>query len=66
MQLIAVTVPALATEYDTARYGIGPDQLLSRSAQMAFWKDANGHMGTVSISADCSRIQQSGENVYEV
>ena len=35
--------PALAAEYDTARNGISPDQVLLRSAKVAFWKDANGH-----------------------
>ena len=35
--------PALAAEYDTARNGVGPDQVLSRSNKMVFWKDASGH-----------------------
>ena len=35
--------PTLAAEYNTARNGISPDQVLSRSAQIAFWKDTNGH-----------------------
>ncbi len=35
--------PALAAEYDTARNGVGPEQVLSRSGKMAFWQDASGH-----------------------
>ncbi len=35
--------PALAAEYDTARNGVGPEQVLARSHKMAFWKDACGH-----------------------
>ncbi|KAA6420517.1 MAG: hypothetical protein FRX49_09678 [Trebouxia sp. A1-2] len=35
--------PALAAEYDTAKNGDGPEQVLARSAKMAFWKDAAGH-----------------------
>ncbi|DBA66761.1 TPA: hypothetical protein ACH3X2_001908 [Trebouxia sp. C0005] len=35
--------PALAAEYDTAKNGVGPEQVLPRSAKMAFWKDATGH-----------------------
>ena len=35
--------PALAAEYDTAKNGVRPEQVLPRSAKMAFWKDANGH-----------------------
>ena len=35
--------PALAAEYDTARNGVGPEQVLPRSHKMAFWKDASGH-----------------------
>ena len=35
--------PALAAEYDTARNGVGPEQVLSRYGKMAFWKDASGH-----------------------
>ena len=35
--------PALAAEYDTARNGVGPEQVLSRSNKMVFWKDASGH-----------------------
>jgi len=35
--------PALAAEYDTARNGVGPEQVLSKSNKIAFWKDANGH-----------------------
>jgi len=35
--------PALAAEYDTARNGVGPEQVLSRSGKMVFWKDASGH-----------------------
>ena len=34
--------PALAAEYDTARNGVGPEQVLSRSSKMVFWKDASG------------------------
>ena len=35
--------PALAAEYDTARNGVGPEQVLSRSGKMVFWKNASGH-----------------------
>ncbi|DBA66760.1 TPA: hypothetical protein ACH3X2_001907 [Trebouxia sp. C0005] len=35
--------PALAAEYDTAKNGVGPEQVLPRSIKMAFWKDATGH-----------------------
>jgi len=35
--------PALAAEYDTARNGVGPEQVLPRSHKMAFWTDASGH-----------------------
>ena len=35
--------PALAAEYDTARNGVGPEQVLPRSRKMVFWKDASGH-----------------------
>jgi len=34
--------PALAAEYDTARNGVGPEQVLPGSDKMAFWKDASG------------------------
>ncbi len=35
--------PALAAEYDTARNGVGPEQVLPGSRKVAFWKDASGH-----------------------
>ncbi|KAA6420388.1 MAG: hypothetical protein FRX49_09550 [Trebouxia sp. A1-2] len=35
--------PVLAAEYDTARNGVGPEQVLPGSNKMAFWKDASGH-----------------------
>jgi len=35
--------PALAAEYDTARNGVGPEQVLPGSRKKAFWKDASGH-----------------------
>ncbi len=35
--------PALAAEYDTARNGVGPEQVLPTSHKVAFWKDAGGH-----------------------
>ena len=35
--------PALAAEYDTARNGFGPEQVLPMSHKVAFWKDASGH-----------------------
>jgi len=35
--------PAIAAEYDTARNGVGPEQVLTRSNQVAFWKNASGH-----------------------
>ncbi len=34
--------PVLAAEYDTARNGVGPEQVLPGSRQVAFWKDASG------------------------
>ncbi|KAL0019418.1 hypothetical protein WJX77_012424 [Trebouxia sp. C0004] len=34
--------PAIAADYDTARNGVGPEQVLPRSHQVAFWKDASG------------------------
>ena len=36
--------PALAAEYDTAKNGVGPEQVLPRSQKLVFWKDANGHI----------------------
>ena len=35
--------PALAAEWDTARNGTGPDQILPTSMKSAYWKDAEGH-----------------------
>ncbi|DBB15021.1 TPA: hypothetical protein ACH3X3_004606 [Trebouxia sp. C0006] len=35
--------PALAAEYDTARNGVGPEQVLPGARKVAFWKDAIGH-----------------------
>ncbi len=35
--------PALATEYDTARNGVGPEQVLPSTRKVVFWKDAKGH-----------------------
>ena len=35
--------PALAAEYDTAKNGVGPGQVLPGSRKMAFWKDTSGH-----------------------
>ena len=35
--------PALAAEWDTARNGFGPDQILPRSRYLAYWKNASGH-----------------------
>ncbi|KAL0019388.1 hypothetical protein WJX77_005329 [Trebouxia sp. C0004] len=32
-----------SSEYDTARNGVGPEQVLPRSNKMVFWKDASGH-----------------------
>ena len=34
--------PVAAAEYDTARNGFGPEQVLPGSHKMAFWKDASG------------------------
>jgi len=34
--------PAIAADYDTARNGVGPEQVLPRSHHVAFWKDASG------------------------
>ena len=35
--------PALAAEWDTAKNGIGPDQILPGSQKLAYWKNADGH-----------------------
>jgi len=35
--------PALAAEYDSAKNGDGPEQVLRGSQKKAFWKDASGH-----------------------
>ena len=35
--------PALAAEWDTARNGVGPDQILHGSEKLAYWKHAEGH-----------------------
>ena len=35
--------PALAAEWDTARNGVGPDQILPGSQMLAYWKNAAGH-----------------------
>jgi len=35
--------PALDAEYDTARNGVGPEQVLPGSDKVAFWKDVSGH-----------------------
>ena len=35
--------PALAAEWDTARNGVGPDQILPTSMKLAYWKTAGGH-----------------------
>ena len=35
--------PALAAEWDIARNGVGPDQILPMSDKLAFWKNAEGH-----------------------
>ena len=35
--------PALAAEWDTARNGVGPDQILPTSGKLAYWKNAAGH-----------------------
>ena len=35
--------PALAAEWDTARNGVGPDQILPGSHNLAYWKNAAGH-----------------------
>jgi len=35
--------PALAAEFDTAKNGASPEQVLPRSMKVAFWKDASGH-----------------------
>ena len=34
--------PALAAEWDTARNGVGPDQFLPGSQQLAYWRNAAG------------------------
>ena len=35
--------PTLAAEWDTARNGVGPDQILPGSEKLAYWKNAEGH-----------------------
>ena len=35
--------PALAAEWDTARNGVGPDQILPTSMKLAYWINAAGH-----------------------
>jgi hypothetical protein len=35
--------PALAAEYDTAKNGVGPEQVLPGSDKTVCWKDASGH-----------------------
>ena len=35
--------PALAAEWDIARNGVGPDQILPASHKLAWWKNAVGH-----------------------
>ena len=35
--------PALAAEWDNARNGVGPDQILPGSPMLAYWKNAEGH-----------------------
>ena len=34
---------ALVAEHDTARNGVGHEQVLPGSDKVAFWKDVNGH-----------------------
>ena len=40
---LQTSYPALAAEYDAARNGGGPEQVLPTSHKVAFWKDASGH-----------------------
>ena len=42
--------PVLAAEYDIARNGLGPEQILPGSNQVAFWKDASGHTWEQSLA----------------
>ena len=35
--------PALAAEWDTARNGVGPDQILPGSTKLAYWRNAEGN-----------------------
>ena len=35
--------PAVAADWDTARNGVGPDQILAGSHKLAFWKNAEGY-----------------------
>ncbi|KAA6420557.1 MAG: hypothetical protein FRX49_09718 [Trebouxia sp. A1-2] len=53
--------PALAAEYDTAKNGVGPEQVLPRSRKMASWKDANGHTWEQSPG---QRTEPSHKRVY--
>jgi len=55
--------PTLAAEYDIARNGVGPEQVLSHSGKMAFWKDASGHTWEQSPASrtkpDYNRIKRA-------
>jgi len=51
--------PALAAEYDTARNGVGPEQVLPGSRKKAFWKDASGHTWEQSPSQRTQPIVKS-------
>ncbi|DBA66764.1 TPA: hypothetical protein ACH3X2_001911 [Trebouxia sp. C0005] len=50
--------PVLAAEYDTARNGDGPQQVLAGSAKMAFWKDATGHTWKQAVRQRTEPSQQ--------
>ena len=49
--------PVLAAEWDTARNGVGPDQVLPASHMSAYWKDAAGHSWEQSPS-ERTNLQQ--------
>jgi len=52
--------PSLAAEYDSAKNGVGPGQVLPRSHKKAFWKDASGHTWEQS---PCQRTEPEHQRI---
>ena len=54
--------PALAAEWDTAKNGVGPDQILPTSTKSACWKTAEGHSWEQSphVRTDTQRKRAKG------